>query len=63
MTAGTCEAGEAWLWSKGHAPIPLWVGEYLGAIYELHRLHLRCVNPSGPGGQLRPPPAEQAWRA
>jgi len=52
----------AWRWSKGHAPIPLWVGEYLGAVYELHRLHLRFVDPSGPGGRLRPPPAEQVGR-
>lgn len=44
-------------------PSPCGWGEYLGAVYELHRLHLRFVDPSGPGGRLRSPPAEQAGRA
>lgn len=43
----------AWRWSKGHAPIPLWVGEYLGAMVELQRLHARFVAVSGPGGRFR----------
>lgn len=34
----------AWRWRKGHAPIPLWVGEYLGAILEIQRLHARFVS-------------------
>lgn len=34
----------AWRWRKGHAPIPVWVGEYLGAILEIQRLHARFVS-------------------
>jgi predicted transcriptional regulator len=33
----------AWRWRKGHAPIPMWVGEYLGAMLEIQRLHARFV--------------------
>ena len=33
----------AWRWRKGLAPIPLWVGEYLGAMLEIQRLHARFV--------------------
>lgn len=33
----------AWRWRKGHVPIPEWVGEYLGAMLEIQRLHARFV--------------------
>lgn len=49
----------AWRWRKGHAPIPLWVGEYLGAMLEIQRLHSRFVaikplsrEQSSPGAEL-----------
>lgn len=48
----------AWRWRKGHAPIPLWVGEYLGAMLEIQRLYSRfvainppCREPSSPGAE------------
>ena len=33
----------AWRWRKGTTPIPAWVGEYLGAVLEIQRLHARFV--------------------
>jgi hypothetical protein len=33
----------AWRWRKGISPIPAWVGEYLGAVLEIKRLHARFV--------------------
>ena len=49
----------AWRWRKGHAPIPLWVGEYLGAMLEIQRLHARFVaikpasrEPASPGAEV-----------
>ncbi|MGC4059876.1 MAG: hypothetical protein QM749_03045 [Aquabacterium sp.] len=36
-------ANTAWRWRKGLVPIPEWVGEYLGAMLELQRLHARFV--------------------
>ena len=33
----------AWRWGKGMTPIPAWVGEYLGAMLEIQRLHARFV--------------------
>jgi hypothetical protein len=33
----------AWRWRKGHAPIPLWVGEYLRAVLAIQDLHARFV--------------------
>jgi len=33
----------AWRWGKGLTPIPTWVGEYLGAMLEIQRLHARFV--------------------
>ena len=33
----------AWRWGKGLTPIPAWVGEYLGAMLEIQRLHARFV--------------------
>lgn len=33
----------AWRWRKGLTPIPVWVGEYLGAMLEIQRLHARFV--------------------
>lgn len=33
----------AWRWRKGLTPIPAWVGEYLGAMLEIQRLHARFV--------------------
>ncbi len=39
----------AWRWRKGHVPIPEWVGEYLGAMLEIQRLHARFVVIKRPG--------------
>jgi len=36
-------ANTAWRWRKGLVPIPEWVGEYLGAMLEIQRLHARFV--------------------
>lgn len=32
-------------WATGQSPIPLWVGEYLGALQELAAVHARYVKP------------------
>lgn len=36
-------------WANGDPPIPLWVGEYLGALRELAAMHARYIRPTGPG--------------
>lgn len=48
----------AWRWRKGHAPIPLWVGEYLGAMLEIQRLHSRFVAVKPPSRDPASPGAE-----
>lgn len=32
-------------WATGQVPIPLWAGEYLGALQELAAVHARYVKP------------------
>lgn len=39
----------AWRWRKGLTPVPAWVGEYLGAMLEIQRLHVRFVAIQRPG--------------
>lgn len=34
-------------WLTGKTPIPLWVGEYLGTLLELRRLHEKYLQPPG----------------
>ena len=36
-------ANTVWRWRKGRVPIPAWVGEYLGAMLEIQRLHTQFV--------------------
>ncbi len=40
--AGTVD-NTVWRWRKGHTPIPQWVGEYLGAMLAIQRLHAQFV--------------------
>lgn len=32
-------------WAQGTVPIPLWAGEYLGAMLDLAELHKRYIRP------------------
>ena len=40
LTTGTVSR-----WATGQVAVPLWVGEYLGALQELAALHARYVKP------------------
>lgn len=64
--AGTVD-NTVWRWRKGHTPIPQWVGEYLGAVLAIQRLHAQFVAvPRSPGApdaagiELQAPPPEDA---
>lgn len=48
----------AWRWRKGLTPVPAWVGEYLGVMLEIQRLHVRFVAIQRPGVEV--PEAEEA---
>lgn len=40
LTTGTVSR-----WATGQVPIPLWAGEYLGALQELAALHAKYIKP------------------